>query len=649
MISKAKASIVILLLLTQLFLVSVMIAPNQVLAQTQTPTLTIVPASSSVTSSTFTVYVAVSPLQNLNSIHFVLSFNDGPLFLDVTSTNIVAGNLFTGTQPTMTVGNYYLNSTGLSYLNVLFELQDTQTVASTGTKNVAAITFNLLSNSMPGMQSGLNLVSADALFFNGTNYDYVDNLTGLTMQGGSVIVGYNSTSISLNPVQATVGNPTVILSTISGSAGNPLAGLSVDYYVGSQKVGTAVTNASGISSVLYTPPAVGTFTIGAQFVGNQPGGKYASSNSSSTLTVTQTVQPTPTPTVQPTPTSTPTPTATPVQQTATTISLSSQKTNITISQDVILTATLKDANAAAVSGAEVDFSAYMGGQWTKIGTVTTGSDGTALLDYTPPITGSIPVKAQFAGDTHHLGSSSDQIVLVVNLIATTLELNAPTEAKVGQEIMLSSVLKDANQNAIVGATITYSEVSNGVEQQIGTSKTDINGIASIPFTPTANASYLITAEFSQNTNYLASSNSQTVSVGLIATIIAINAPANGKVGDAISIDATLTDSNQQPIAQANVQFQVLENGVWVPVNSAVTNSLGVASITYNPDKVGPLSIKAVFTGNTDNAGSVSSVTILEVTETNLVLNMLPYIVIAVLAVAIVAAVAIVLRRRRKQV
>lgn len=649
MIFKAKASIVILLLLTQLFLVSVMIAPNQVLAQTQTPTLTIVPASSSVTSSTFTVYVAVSPLQNLNSIHFVLSFNDGPLFLDVSSANVVAGNLFAGTQPTMTVGNYYLNSTGLSYLNVLFELKSTQTVGSTGTKNVAAITFNLLTNAMPGMQSGLNLVSADALFFNGTNYDYVDNLTGLTMQGGSVIVGYNSTSISLNPVQATVGNPTVILSTISDSAGNPLAGLSVDYYISSQKVGTAVTNASGISSVLYTPPAVGTFTIGAQYVGNQPGGKYASSNSSSTLTITQTVQPTPTPTVQPTPTSTPTPTATPVQQTATTIALSSQSTNITISQNVILTATLKDANAAAVSGAEVDFSAFMGGQWTNIGSVTTGSDGTALLDYTPPVTGSIPIKAQFAGDSHNLGSSSNQLVLVVNMIATTLELNAPTEAKVGQEIMLSSVLKDANQNAIVGATITYSEVSNGVEQQIGTSKTDINGIASIPFTPTANASYFITADFSQNTNYLASSDSQTVSVGLIATTIAISAPANGRVGDAISIDATLTDANQQPIAQANVQFQVLENGVWVPLNSAVTNSLGVASITYNPDKVGTLSIKAVFTGNADNAGSVSSVTILEVTETNLVLNMLPYIVIAVLAIAIVISVALVFRRRRKEV
>ena len=654
---KAKTSIVILLLLAQLFLVSVLIAPDRVLAQTQTPTLTINPSSSTVTSSKFTVYVAVSQLQNLNAIHFVLSFNDGPLFLDVPSTGTTAGDLFAGKQPTITVGNYYLNSTGLSYLNVLFELQGTQTVGSSGTKNVAAITFNVLSNAMPGMQSGLSLVSADALFFNGTNYDYIDEKTGITLQAGSVTVGYNATSLTVNSVQATTGSQVVISSTLGDNLGNPLAGMNVDYYVGSQKVGTGVTNASGISSVLYTAPAVGTYTLGAQYVGNLQGGKYGSSNGTATLTVAAVVQPTPSPspTSQPTPASsstaqpTPIPTPTVAQQTTTTIVLSSEKSNMSIGQDAFLSATLKDSNATVVSGAGVDFFAYIGGQWTKIGSTTTGSDGLAFLDYVPPTTGSIPVKAEFAGTSKYVGSSSNQIVLAVNKLATTLVLNAPAGANIGQEIMLSTTLKDANQKAVVGATIVYSAVSNGVEQQIGSSKTDLNGIASIPFTPTANASYQINAEFSQDSNYLASSDSKIVAVGLIVTNIVISAPANGRVGDAISIDATLTDASQQPIAQANIQFQVLQNGVWVPLNSATTNSLGVASITDNLDKAGTLTIKAVFVGNADYGASARSETILEVTETNLVLNMLPYIVIAVLAIAIVASVALVFVRKRRKV
>ena len=167
MIFRSKSSFVIFLILSQLFLVAVLSVPNQALAETQTPTLSINPLTSTIASSQFTFYVTVSQVQNLNAIHFVMSFNDDPLFLDASSNGVVTGDLFAGKQPTITVGNYYLNRTERSYLNVLFELPGTQTVGSTGTKNVAVITFSLLPNALSGMKSGLNLDSADAIFIDG--------------------------------------------------------------------------------------------------------------------------------------------------------------------------------------------------------------------------------------------------------------------------------------------------------------------------------------------------------------------------------------------------------------------------------------------------------------------------------------------------
>jgi 5-hydroxyisourate hydrolase-like protein (transthyretin family) len=229
-------------------------------------------------------------------------------------------------------------------------------------------------------------------------------------------------------------------------------------------------------------------------------------------------------------------------------------------------------------------------------------------------------------------------------------LNNPAEARVGQQIILSATLTDSNQKAVAGATIEYSAVSNGIEKQIGTAKTDQNGTALIPFTPVDKGNYLIKAKFSQNENYLASSDSTIVSAGLLSTSLAINAPSEGKVGDAILITATLTDANKQPINQADVQFQVLENGAWALLNSTATNSLGVASTEYNLDKAGTLMIKAMYAGTQEYGGSISTEITLGITEENLILNTLPYIAaIVVAAVAVSVSSAFLIRRRQRRV
>jgi hypothetical protein len=477
MVLKSKSYLVIFLILSQLLLIAALSIPNQALAQTQTPTISINSSTSTVTNSNFAINISISQVQNLNSIHFVLSFNDGPLFLDVSANSVVAGDLFAGKQPTITVGNYYLNHNQRSYLNVLFELQGTQTLSSTGTKNVATITFNVLSNASSGMKSSLNLDSGEAVFFEGSNFYYVDEQSGLNLQAGPTL---------------TVGDITV----------QP----------------TAQPTAQPTNQPITQPTAQPT---------NQP-----------------TTQPTNQPTTQP----------------------SSQPTSNN------------------------------------------------------------------------------------NPLATTIVLNTPAAAKVGQQVMLSATLTDSSQKAIVGGVVTFSVVANGAEQQIGTAKTDQNGKAIIPFTPTAKGNYLINANFNQNGNYLASSDSTIVSVDLPSTNLAVNVSGGEKVGDSVSITATLTDANQQPINPADVQFQVLENGAWTTIGTAATNLLGDASLQYKLDKAGILTVRAMYAGTADFGGSISDAKTLAVAEEKSMFNVFPYAVgIVAVAIAVSASSAFVMRRRKKRI
>jgi trimeric autotransporter adhesin len=915
---KPKAAM-FLFFLVQIFFASVLLFPSSVLAAAQTPSLSVNPSSITMTNPNYTAAIVVSQMQYLNTIHFVLSYNDRTLFLDVPTSGISVGDLFNGLQPTLTVGNYFLNSTGRSYLNVLLELPGSQTVSTTGTKNVTTITFNLLSNAMPGMQSGILLEAADALFFNGTNYDYVDERSGFSLQGGSLSVGYLTTSILATAAQTTVERLVNLSSTLKDGLGNPLSGLSVDYYIGSEKVGSGITGVNGISTVSYTPANVGTYSIRAQYSGNQPGGRYASSNSSASLLVTQvstslalsvpssmkigemttlaaTLKKGVTPiggstinfsvlppigswstigsavtnsagtaqvtysfgtignfsiqaefagatnyapcsdvtarTLSQSKTSmklTITSTLTPkvdqaltlssvlkdesgnslsnktvdyyvnsqkissvttdsagassvqyipsgassadgwkvearfsgeaafsssvdslqvvVSQIGTTISLNLSPSTITIEQKTTISITLKDEGGKPVPNANVDLYAEISGQSTKIGSITTDSNGVASQDYVPTVTGSLSIRANFTGSAKFVGSGSDKVALAVNKLETTLILNAPTGAKVGQQISISASLSDANQKEIVGASIEFSVVSSGIEQSVGSSKTDQSGIAVIPFTPTTVTTYQMKAKFSTDAKYLASGDSKTVPVALIKTSISISAQGKGKVGDSIPITAiltgenntlipgvamdywvdasgvsssigseftnsssmskrifvptaagnyfltakysgdstytaaskdititiskvetalnvalsnstvknqkyviitaTLTDADQQPIEQANIEFQINQDGVWIPLNSATTNMLGVASSAYKTEKAGTLLVKAIFAGNTKYIGSTSTEKVLEVTEDSIMLTAFPYIIIGVVATAILIPLTLVFRRRKR--
>lgn len=760
-----------LLLIAQILLIFMALVPPPALAA-RTATLSVDPPSGVMTYPTYTINIIITPVTDLWQIHFRLSYNDGVDFLEVPTGGVELGDLFAGQEPLLSTGDYYLSDTGLSYLEVLIEMPGNDTVSSSVSISLARITFRLLDNAMPGMTSWLKLEWADATFFTGvgeTPYEYIDSDSGITLQSGTVELSYLVTTLTVDPATGTVEKPVTLSSTLKDGDGNPIAGESVDYYVDSQFVGSATTNDFGVSSVSYTPPDVGTFTITAEYVAPIVG-KYAGSNGTATLTVNRrdttlslsvkssikvgetvdliaTLEKDATPmsgeTIQFYVDSTPqgsattnangtasvqytfsdvgtyeikaeyagttryapssdtttrtvamqttsleltvTPQITKVDQDvtlsvvlkdencsrlpnqiieyyvntelvgsdttdangvssitytpieasppegwevearyggdpsysssvdtailvvnklATTLTLSVQPTTITIEDTIVMTATLKDENTQAISSSNIDYYIMPEDRWIKIDSEITGGDGVASLVYEPTTTGDLWVKANYTGSSRYLADDSNFVKVTVNKLATTLTLSFRTPVKVEQTVMMSATLKDGNQKAIPNVTIEY-YILTGVLEPIGSAKTNQDGVASLPYTPTDVGNFTITAIFSESTKYFPSSDSQLLTVNPIATTLTLDVADTARVGDTVTLAATLKDENENPLRGLLIEYYIYSGEAWSNIGTAVTNSSGVATRDFTPSEAGSFLIRAEFGGDAKHAETTS--------------------------------------------
>ncbi len=163
----------------------------------------------------------------------------------------------------------------------------------------------------------------------------------------------------------------------------------------------------------------------------------------------------------------------------------------------------------------------------------------------------------------------------------------------GDTITLTANLTDTHSNIpISGKTIQFTV--NG--KIIGTNETNSNGIATLPYTIQENSGiYTILAEFTGDTTYTTTNNTNTLTVISTPTAITIN-PINGYKGDTTTLTANLTDTHSNiPISGKTIQFTV--NGKIIGTNE--TNSNGIATLPYTiQENSGIYTILAEFTGDT---------------------------------------------------
>ena len=221
-------------------------------------------------------------------------------------------------------------------------------------------------------------------------------------------------------------------------------------------------------------------------------------------------------------------------------------------------------------------------------TATTNSLGIASVTYTAPsLPGTYNFSASYAGDSVY-GNSSDIGAVTVELRPTTL-VASDVEVDALDEFIAQGKLLDANTaSPIEGRTIEF--VFQGLTQ---TATTNSIGIATVTYTaPGSTGTYTYNTSFSGDSMYDASSDAGAVTVvrrpsTLVASDVIVDAL------DAFNAEGKLIDMGTgNPIEGRSITFVFNAE-----TKTAITNSLGVATVTYTAGSPGTYSYSSSFNGD----------------------------------------------------
>ncbi len=354
-------------------------------------------------------------------------------------------------------------------------------------------------------------------------------------------------------------------------------------------LGTATTNAvSGIATLTLGGPtvpggpaplpnlSVGSHTIVATFA---PGaqGNFAASTSN---TLTQAIS-----------------------QSSTTTAVSSSVTPSSFGQQVTFTAIV--AAVAPGSGTptgSVTFVDTTSGTTLGTGTLTSG---TATLNVANLTVASHTITATYGGDTN-FSTSSGTATQVVNQSATTSTVVASVpSAAFGQSVTLTATVAATSPGSgLPTGTVTFKDENNNT---VGTAPLNGSGIASVNVSNLPVGAHTITASYSGDTNFAASSGPVTVTVNQAATTTALTSDANPSVvGQNVDFTATVTATAPGAgIPTGQVTFVDTTTGT--TLGNATLNGSGVAIFPTTDLALGTHVITATYAGDTNFTTSVGTV------------------------------------------
>jgi Bacterial Ig-like domain (group 3)/FG-GAP-like repeat len=286
-----------------------------------------------------------------------------------------------------------------------------------------------------------------------------------------------ATALSSSIPSAVFGQAITLTARVTSSAGTP-AGL-VTFFDGGTPLGSAPLNSAG-QATLTVSLGVGSHSLLAAF---GAASAFAASNSAP---LTETVAPA-----------------------ATTTALGASLTSVVSGRSVTFTATV--AAAAPGAGVPTGTVTFLDGT-TVLGTVPVGAGGKATLTTSFSTTGRHTIKAVYNGDgnfTASSGSLTEQVRTPVALAPTTTALVASANLIwVGQTVTFTASVSGAAGTGTPTGTVTFF-VGNVA---VATVKVNASGKASLTGRLSAAGQFTITAVYSGDSNFAASSQSLTEQV-----------------------------------------------------------------------------------------------------------------------------------------
>ncbi len=225
---------------------------------------------------------------------------------------------------------------------------------------------------------------------------------------------------------------------------------------------------------------------------------------------------------------------------------------------------------------------------------------------TPPGTYTLTVTARVG-----LMEKSRSLVVEVPKERSRLSI-APSSftLRPGQSITLTAELTDEDGNPLPGRTVTWTATVG--ELSVTSSTTDESGRASVVYTaPSAETSVTVTASFSGDNFYEASSASVSGDVGAATGTTVSVSPASFSLrsSESVTLTATLVDDAGNPLAGRVLRWEA--DAGTLSAASTLTDALGQASVTYTAPEVGSevsVTITVSFAGDENHSGSRSTST-----------------------------------------
>ena len=279
-----------------------------------------------------------------------------------------------------------------------------------------------------------------------------------------------------------------------------------------------------------------------------------------------------------------------VTQATTATALTALPNASTFGQSVTFSATIAPQYSGAVTGT-VTF--YDGSTPIGSSAVSGNQAGIATSSLSA---GTHSITAAYAGNTNFLPSGSAVLSQPVGVGATTVS--------VGSSLNPSSYLQAATLTAAVagpGGTPTGSVNFYDDGISLGTTPLSGNGQASLTIATLAAGSHSITASYSGNSNFAASTSSlftQNVNQATTTTVVAPSVNP-GIVASPLALTATVT-GQYGGVPSGTVSF--LSNG---KVLGSATVSGGQATLTTSFSAIATYSITAVYLGSEDYQGSLA--------------------------------------------
>ena len=428
--------------------------------------------------------------------------NNTPNYHDNITLTITVKNNGPNNAENVTVGEWL----GSGYLTYVSDDSNGSYDPKTGIwtvgtlKNGSSATLNLITN-----VSIANIIITNTATYNsGSTYDPnpVNNYQEI-----NITVPFEPTTITLNPVTGLKNNNINLTAILNDPHSNtPISGKSIQFSVDGKVIGTATTDSNGIATLSYNIiQNIGTYTIFANFTNDST---YTGSNNTSSLTVL------------------PVSADVVVNNTASnytpnygdniTFTVTVKNNGPSTAQNVTIKEQLSNNNLTYISddsGGKLNLNT---GIWT-IGNLISGGSATLHIVarvITPNSTITNTATYNPVTTDPNLNNNNQTVTIIVSPEPASITVNPITGFK-NNNVNLSATLIDPNSNTpLSGKPVQFTV--DGIN--IGTSTTDSNGIAILPYIITQdNGTYLIIAQFMGDSTFASTNNSSNLQINQIPT------------------------------------------------------------------------------------------------------------------------------------